>query len=348
VEDRKLAVELIREAVDAGARKVAAARVVGISMRTLQRWEAMRCQEDQRRGPIGAAGNALSEAERELILALATSPAFRDLSPAQIVPILADSGLYVGSESSFYRILRDAKLLAHRGNARPRTHNRPREYRAIGANQIWSWDITYLASPIRGKFYYLYLVVDVWSRKIVGWTIQDVESPDVAAALIQDAVEGEGADPSKLVLHSDNGGPMKGATLLATLERLGIQASFSRPHVSDDNPYSESLFRTLKGRPEYPQGPFQSLEDAGGWVKAFVAWYNESHHHSSIQFVTPAQRHSGLHVDILSSRKEVYKAAKEARPQRWSGQVRNWQPVYEVYLNRSSTSRRSTDREWSA
>jgi putative transposase len=348
VEDRKVAVELIQEAVNAGARRVAAAREVGISMRTLQRWEVTACQEDHRCGPQGSAGNALSEAEQDLILAIANSPHFRDLAPAQIVPILADSGLYVASESSFYRILRKNRQLAHRGKAKPRTHARPRECRADGANQVWSWDITYLASPIRGMFYYLYLVVDVWSRKIVGWTVQEVESPELAAVLIQEAVEREGADPTCLVLHSDNGGPMKGATLVATLERLGIHASFSRPHVSDDNPYSEALFRTLKGRPEYPNGPFQSMEKAHNWVAAFVTWYNERHHHSSIQFVTPAQRHTGQHVKILEERKEVYEVAKRQRPERWSGQSRNWQPVSVVVLNPTTTSRKAPELEKSA
>lgn len=348
MEDRRKAVVLIQEAVEAGARRIAAARVVGISMRTLQRWEAAQCREDQRRGPPGTAGNALSVAERELILAIATSPLYRDLSPAQIVPILADCGLYVGSEASFYRILREAKLLAHRDRARPRTHSRPKELRADGPNQVWSWDITYLSSPIRGKFYYLYLIVDVWSRKIVGWTVQEEESTELAAVLFQEATQKEGVKAEQLFLHSDNGGPMKGATLLATLERLGIHASFSRPHVSDDNPYSEALFRTLKGRPEYPYGPFQSVEEARGWVAAFVVWYNERHRHSSIQFVTPSQRHTGQHIGILNERKEVYETARKAKPHRWSGQVRNWAPVTEVVLNRSSTSRRSSVLERSA
>jgi putative transposase len=348
VEDRQRAVELIREAVDAGARRVAAARTVGISMRTLQRWEAVACREDQRRGPEGAPGNALSEAERGLLVAIATSAPFRDLPPSQIVPILADSGLYVASEATFYRVLRQKKLLAHRGNARARSHSRPREHTADGPNQVWSWDITYLRTPVRGLFSYLYLVVDVWSRKIVGWAVHEHESPELAAALIQESVQREGANPERLVLHADNGGPMKGATLLATLERLGIAASFSRPRVSDDSPYSEALFRTLKGRPEYPVNPFRSLEDARRWVEAFVGWYNEEHRHSGIHFVTPGQRHRGEHVAILADRKEVYEKAKENNPKRWSGQVRDWKPVNKVVLNPAATSQRSRELKRSA
>lgn len=346
--DRLKAVELIREAVDSGARRVAAVRTLGLSMRTLQRWESVACPEDQRRGPHGAPGNALSEAERALVVAIATSAPFRDLAPSQIVPILADSEVYVASEATFYRILREEKLLAHRGNARTRSHRRPRECSADGPNQLWSWDITYLRSPVRGLFYYLYLVVDVWSRKIVGWRVHESESPEVAAELIQEAVRREGANPERLVLHSDNGGPMKGATLLATLERLGIVPSFSRPRVSDDNPYSEALFRTLKGRPEYPVSPFTSLEDARGWVEAFVGWYNEEHRHSGIQFVTPAQRHTGQHIAILTGRTEVYEQAKKNNPRRWSGQVRDWQPVGEVVLNASASSQRTHELQRSA
>ena len=335
------AVQLIEEAVSSGARRVVAARTLGISLRTLQRWVASACQEDQRAGPHRRPQNALSEAERALVIAVATCPPFRDLPACQIVPILADAGVYLASERSFYRILDQEQLAAHRGKAREATHSRPVEHKAEGPNQVWSWDITYLRSPIRGSFYYLYLVVDVWSRKIVGWTVHECESPAVAAALIREAVRREGADPQRLVLHSDNGGPMKGATLLATLIALGIVPSFSRPRVSDDNPYSEALFRTVKYRPEYPSAPFQSLESARGWVEGFVRWYNTEHRHSAIQFVTPAQRHSGQHLTVLSGRKEVYEEARRNRPDRWSGKLRNWDPTGEVVLNPSARSRDS-------
>jgi putative transposase len=342
------AVELIREAVQSGARRVAAARMVGISMRTLQRWEAEGCREDQRFGPHGPSGNALSEAERALVVAVATCPPFRDLPPCQIVPILADCGIYVGSEASFYRVLREAKLLARRGKARASAHHRPRELKANGLNQVWSWDITYLRSPVQGMFYYLYMVVDVWSRKIVGWGVHEYESPEIAATLIQEAVRREGADPERLVLHSDNGTAMKGATLLATLDRLGVVASFSRPHVSDDNPYSEALFRTVKYRPEYPTTPFRSLEEARSWVEAFVGWYNNEHRHSGIQFITPAQRHTGQHIEILAERRKVYEEAKSKNPGRWSSEVRDWEPVGEVVLNPAASTRRSSDLRRSA
>jgi putative transposase len=150
---------------------------------------------------------------------------------------------------------------------------------------------------------------------------------------IEQAIAAEGVDPGKLVLHADNGGPMKGSTLLATLQRLGVVPSFSRPSVSDDNPFSEALFRTLKYRPNYPRKPFQSLVEALQWVEGFVRWYNEEHLHSGIRYVTPATRHSGGECPILANRHDVYTAAKRRTPRRWTQSTRNWSPVGAVYLN---------------
>jgi transposase InsO family protein len=253
LEQREMAIELIKEAVAAGARRGKACEILEITLRTLQRWEGSD-GGDQRKGPLNSPKNALSDAERALIVAVATSKMFRDLPPSQIVPILADAEVYLASESTFYRILREEKLLAHRGRAQAVRHHRPTEQVATGANQVWSWDITYLRSPVRGQFYYLYLVMDIWSRKIVEWAIHEMESSDLATVLIREAAFREGVDPGQLVLHSDHGGPMKGATMLATLQWLGIVPSLSRPSVPDANPYSESLFHTLKYRPEFPSG----------------------------------------------------------------------------------------------
>ena len=271
------------------------------------------------------------------MVAVATSRTFRDLPPSQIVPILADAGVYLASESTYYRILRDEKLLGHRGKAQAPRHHRPNEHVATGPNEVWSWDITYLQSPVRGWFYYLYLVVDIFSRKIVGWAVHETEASDLAASLIREAAFREGIDPGQLVLHSDNGGPMKGASMLATLQWLGIVPSFSRPKVSDDNPYSEALFRTVKYRPEYPNGPFESIDDARQWVGSFVRWYNDEHRHSAIRFVTPSQKHSGEEIEALRNREEVYRQAKELNLSRWAGPTRNWEPIKEVALNPSKS-----------
>jgi len=333
VEDRRTAVKLVTEAVTNGARRAPACRVLGITLRTLQRWETEAGREDRRRGPHSGPANTLSEQEREQVVAIATGEEYRDLPPSQIVPKLADKGIYVASESSFYRILRHERLLAHRGKSAERRHHRPDAYRATAANQVWSWDITYLRAAVRGRFYYLYLIVDVWSRKIVGWAVHEREDSELAAVLIRQAATREQVEPGSLILHSDNGGPMKGATMLATLQWLGIVPSFSRPRVSDDNAFSEALFSTVKGRPEYPTKPFESLEAARLWVERFVQWYNYDHLHSAIRFVTPAARHAGIEHEVLDQRKRVYEAARRRNPARWTRETRCWDPVEEVVLN---------------
>jgi transposase InsO family protein len=324
---------LIEEAIGNGARLWKACEVIGITVRTYERWGKDRARGDGRHGPRGAPANSLSEAEKEQIVAIATSRELRELAPSQIVPILAEQGIYVASESSFYRVLRERKLLTHRERSCPRQNSRPAQHISTGPNQVWSWDITYLRSALRGQYYFLYLVVDVWSRKIVAWEVALQESSEIAAAMIRRTTLENGVNHNQLVIHSDNGGPMKGATLLATLQALGIVPSFSRPRVYDDNPYSEALFRTLKYRPEYPSLPFASLEEARCWVQGFVRWYNTEHRHSAIRFVTPQARHAGVESQVLLKRKEVYEEAKRRNPSRWSGTTRNWSPIAQVVLN---------------
>lgn len=325
---------LVDEASVAGARQGPACEVLGLDPRTIQRWKAQSIGEDLRAGPKDVPGNKLSEAERAQVLQIANAPEHRDLSPKQIVPLLADQGIYVASEATFYRVLRAEDLVKHREPSRPPTaRHRPAEHVATGPNQVWSWDITYLKSPVRGSFFYLYAATDVWSRKLVGWAVHDRESGELAREMISAACAAEGVHQDQLVLHSDNGGPMKGATLLTTLQALGVIPSFSRPRVSDDNPYSEALFRTMKYRPEFPRRAFVSLEEARRWVAGFVRWYNHKHQHSGIRFVTPAVRHAGKDVEVLANRRAVYEEARARHPERWSRGVRNWTPIQEVVLN---------------
>ena len=326
---------LVQEAVRAGARQEAAAEILGLTVRTLQRWRMQNMDggEDRRRGPLSEPVNKMSSSERDVVLQTANSPSYRDLSPKQIVPRLADEGTYVASESTFYRLLRAAKQMAHRQRAKPATSKKPKEQVATGPNQVWCWDITYLPGPVRGTFFYLYLYLDVWSRKIVGARVFAEESAEYAAELFVHTYIRHGVEPDGLVLHSDNGGPMKGSTMLATLQWLGVVPSFSRPHVSDDNPYAEAVFRTLKYVPQYPNRPFASLEEAQRWVQEFVRWYNTLHLHSAIRFVTPDQRHFGQHEAILANRATVYAAAQRLHPERWSGPLRDWTPVGDVRLN---------------
>jgi transposase InsO family protein len=324
---------LIDTAIENGARLKKAAGCLGLSARTLIRWRKSASTEDQRHGPQRAPANKLSPDEQERILAVATSPAFRDLSPKQIVPKLADQGRYLGSESSFYRILKEHALLTHRHASKPATSRPPRAHVATGPCQVWSWDITFLRTSVQGIFFHLYLFLDVWSRKIMAAEVFIEESMEHSAWLFQKACLTHALNPDSLVLHSDNGGPMKGSTMLVTLQKLGVVPSFSRPRVSDDNPYSEALFRTLKYRPQYPPRAFESLEQAQAWVDQFVLWYNTVHLHSAIRFVTPDDRHYGREQAILEKRHLVYQNARHRRPDRWTRETRNWKPVPLVWLN---------------
>jgi len=335
-----MAITLIVEAKTAGARLEKSCEITGITVRTLRRWKNQQLisQQTQDQRKVAAENrvpvNKLSKAEREQIIETCNLPEYKSLPPSQIVPLLADKGEYIASESSFYRVLRDADQVNRRGRAeQPKVRTKPKGFNATGPNQVWSWDITYLASTLRGMFYYLYLIEDIFSRKIVGWEIHESESAEHASQLIRKACLAESVHEEGLVLHSDNGSPMKGATMLSTLQKLGVVPSFSRPSVSDDNPYSESLFRTLKYAPSYPNQPFDSLKSARVWVHGFVQWYNDQHRHSAIRYVTPNQRHDGEDRTILSQRKVVYEAARTRNPARWSGAIRNWERIENVWLN---------------
>lgn len=317
--DRQSCMELVKAAQASGAGRVASCEVLAVSLRTLERWEKAPDQGDRRRGPDGACAHALSEEEKQAIVKVSNRAEYRDLSPWQIVARLADQEVYLGSPSSFYRVLKQNDQLSHRQQSKPAEHHRPKELTARNPNEVWSWDITYLNSPIRGSYYYLYLVEDIFSRMIVGWTVEEEQSAEHSARLIDRTCREHGIGRGQLTLHADNGTPVKGATLLATLERLGIAPSFSRPRVSDDNPYSESLFKTLKYRPSYPESAFSGIEPAREWVSRFVRWYNTEHLHSAIRFVTPSSRHQGLDKAILQQRRVVYEKAKRLNPLRWSG-----------------------------
>lgn len=330
----------IAEAQRAGARLAPACTEVGLDPRTIQRWRARPDGDDRRRGPKSAPANKLPPEEREELKAVANSDEFCDLSPKQIVPILADRDVYLASESTFYRVLREEELITRRGRARGTVYQRPKEKVATGPGQVWSWDITYLRSTIAGEYFFLYLFLDVWSRKIVGYSVHDMECSELATDELLAALESEGLSGVDLVLHSDNGSPMKGATLKATMERLGVQASYSRPHVSDDNPFSESLFRTAKYRPEYPTTPFDSLTDARDWADDFVYWYHHDHLHSGIGFVSPLDRHEGRAEQILAKRRAVYERARQRHPERWGSRpVRTWEHPATVTLNPTKDTR---------
>jgi transposase InsO family protein len=332
-ENRDTVLRLVAETVAAGASQEKTCETLGVTEKSVQRWRLLPILEDQRCGPKTQPANKLSPEERAKLVAVATNPEFRDLSPHQIVPRLADRGEYLASESTIYRVLKADDLMAHRGKAKLREVARPRAYEATGPCQLFSWDITYLRSQIAGQFFYLYLFLDVFSRKVVGWEVHECESADHSSRLLAKICLAEGVQKNQVVVHADNGGPMKGATILVTMQRLGIMPSFSRPSVSNDNPFSESLFKTLKYCPLYPSKPFASIEAARIWVTEFVTWYNTVHLHSSIGFTTPDSRHRGEDTAVLAKREAVYEEAKQKHPTRWSGKTRNWEKVKTVRLN---------------
>lgn len=332
-QDKQSILQLISEACEAGARKSVAAKLLGLTIRTLQRW-AKNGVKDKRKGSRAVPANRMSDDERQQIIKTLESPDFADSNPNQIVPRLADQGIYLGSESTMYRILRELRMNTHRQDSKPSQKTSPMPLSADGPNQLWSWDITYLPSKVRGHFYYLYMVMDLYSRKAVACQVYDTESGDLAADLITDACIRERIPKDEVTLHSDNGSPMKSATMLAKLQNLGVMPSFSRPSVSNDNPFSESLFKTLKYRPEYPEKPFENITEARDWAYRFVNWYNTEHLHSSIRFVTPEDRHTGKDIVILANRHRIYQQAQSKHPERWTGKTRNWEPDTQVILKK--------------
>ncbi len=304
-----------------------------MDVRTIQRWEKVEGLCDKRKNAFHSPMNKLTEEQRQMVLTIANSSIYQNLPPCQIVPMLADEGVYIASESTFYRVLRSENQLTHRKSDRP-AQTKPQSYSASHANQLWSWDITYLATQVLGLFFYLYLIMDIFSRKIVGWRVHEFQSSDYAASLIKQACLDEKITRDQIVLHSDNGKPMKGMTMLAMLETLGVISSFSRPSVSDDNPYSEALFKTLKYHPSFPMfTKFAAISDAINWCEKFVPWYNQQHLHSALKFVTPEQRHNGEDIIIRKKRHAVYEAAKKEKPTRWSGKTRDWSLPNFVLLN---------------
>ena len=338
-EAREKYIGLVEEAMGAGARLSKCCKIIGISERTVQRWKPLGLDQvvlDQRPIVVRAKPyNALSAEEEARIIEVCNQEEYASLPPSQIVPKLADKGEYIASESTFYRTLERYGQSNRRGKARaPQKRKEPVTHTATAPNQVWTWDVTWLPSEVKGKFYYLFMVKDLYSRYGVNWEVHESESGEYAADLIEKAIWRENlGSQAKPVLHNDNGSIMKSFTFRAKLEELGISQSFSRPRVSDDNAYIESMFRTLKYVPNFPSKGFKGLVAAQDWVEQFMHWYNDEHQHSGIKFVTPAQRHHGQEADILAKRAEVYRQAKERHPERWTGDPRNWSVAGDVTLN---------------
>lgn len=330
--DRLQALGLIAKAVESGARRFRACNELGLCLRTVQRWrncEVDRRQTVQREPPP----NKLSVQERQAVLDAANQLGYASLTPHQIVPKLADEGIYLASESTFYRVLKEANQNRRRGRAKAPKRKILTTHRADGPNQVWCWDITWLPTTIKGRFYYWYMVKDIYSRKLVTSEVHESECSEHACVLLEKGCLRERTAGRPLVLHSDNGHVMKGSLLRESMISLGVEPSFSRPRVSNDNAYAEALFRTAKYCPLWPERPFDNLTQARLWVQKFVEWYNEEHRHSALKYVTPNERHEGKASALLLARKNLYESAKVANPTRWSGKTRNWQLAVAVYLN---------------
>jgi putative transposase len=331
-------VTLIQQAQRHGARLAPACALLNLHVRTYHRWmQEGEVRADQRPDvPRPTPSNKYTQDQRNAMAALCNQPEYRSRPPAFIVADQLDQGCYVGSESTLYRVLREQGQNHHRGRqSAPRRQRMATTHQANGPNDIWSWDITWLPGPARGTWFYLYLIMDIYSRKIVGHEIYPCETGELACEVIEKACWREhlATRDKPLILHSDNGSPMKAATFLETLYALGITPSYSRPRVSNDNAYSESLFKTLKYRPGFPANGFATIGEAREWVHGFVGWYNVEHRHSMLRYVTPEQRHNGEADRVLAHRKQVLEAAKAENPQRWSGQTRNLSLPESVTLN---------------
>lgn len=342
--------KLISEAVHSGARLKKACGEIGIDERTYYRWKRLKKEtgsyEDRRltaKRPEPA--NKLSQEERQKVIETVNKPEFASMPPCEIVPALADEGEYIASESTIYRILREEKMQNHRGRAAEPQHRPISTHVAVAPNQVWMWDITYLNGPVKGLFYYLYMMIDLFSRDIVGWEVWETEDSEHASELLKRAcLAQKRLSTEPLVLHSDNGSPMKGATMLETMYKLGITPSNSRPRVSNDNAYAESIFKTVKYRPNYQPKGFATIEEARGWCAGFVKWYRYEHHHSGICFLCPSEVHAGKAGEILQKRHAVYEAAKAAHPERWNGRnTRKWELPAEVWLNPAQDSEKPGD-----
>lgn len=335
--ERTRLLQYFNEAIAGGASRYKAAELMDLNQRTIKRWQATDGTVARDRRPDAQRveqPHQLTEVEEAAILDTCNWPEYQSLPPSQIVPLLADKGLYLASESSFYRVLKKHRQLNHRGRMQPtRKVSEPTSFTATGPNQVYTWDISYCPSAIRGQHWYLYLILDVFSRKIVAWEVHENESGELAKQLVERALLREGCWHNPPVLHSDNGAPMTSHTLRARLAELGMLMSYSRPRVSNDNPYSEALFKTVKYCPKWPAKGFQSLQAVREWMLDFEHAYNERHLHSGINFVTPASRHRGKDAEQLAYRKAVYESAKRLNPGRWSGNTRNWGAAGPVSLN---------------
>lgn len=275
----------------------------------------------------------LSQAERAEVRQVLNSEPFQDTPPRQVYASLLDDGIYLCHWRTMYRVLKEHHQVRERRNQLKHPRYAKPELVATGPRKLWSWDITKLKGPVKWHYYYLYVILDVYSRYVVGWLLAEQESAKLAQRLIMKTCAKQGISPDELTLHSDRGGPMKAKTVAQLLTDLGIIKSHSRPHVPDDNPYSEAHFKTLKYQPDFP-GHFGSFLEALNWARCFFAWYNHQFYHSSLGLLTPASVHYGQAPLLLEQRQQVLQAAYAAHPERFvRGQPKVATLPKEVWIN---------------
>lgn len=308
----------------------AACDALGVSRATFYR----HLQPPERtESPARKPGRALIADEREQVLAALNEERFMDKAPAVVHAKLLDEGTYLCSPRTMYRILEAAHALRERRHqVRHPVYAKP-ELLATGPNQVWSWDITKLKGPGKWQHYSLYVVMDIFSRCVVGWIVAERESEFLAEHLLDDTLDKQGIVPGQLVLHADRGGPMRSKTVAQLLADMGVTKSHSRPHTSNDNPFSEAQFKTLKYCPDFPEC-FGSLEDARAFCREFFRWYNQEHYHSGIAMLTPEMVHLGLADQVVQNRTDVLEAAFKLRPDRFvNGKPTHAKPPDAVWIN---------------
>jgi putative transposase len=287
--------------------------------------------------PQPAPARALAAAEREAVLAGLHEERFYNASPAAVYATLLDEGRYHCSIRTMYRILANVGETRERRDQLVHPPYKKPELLATGPNQLWSWDITKLLGPAKWTYYYLYVILDVYSRYVVGWMVADGESAELAQRLIADTCGKQAIQPGQLTIHADRGSSMTSKPVAFLMADLGITKTHSRPHVSDDNPYSESHFRTLKYRPGFPPR-FGSLQDARAFAQDFFAWYNHEHRHSGLGLLSPAVVHHGLAPAAIQRRRQVLDTAYRAHPERFVRRPPQPLPApKEVWINKPQT-----------
>jgi putative transposase len=288
--------------------------VLGISRSDFYRWQHKPDTKSFRPAPP----RTLTSEERQAVLATLNSDRFVDQAPLEVYATLLDEGIFLCSIRTMYRILAENSQVHERRTISRHTNYKRPELLATGPNQVWSWDITKLKGPQKWTYYYLYVILDIFSRRVVGWCVADRENAELFAALFEESLLKHQVPPGQLTLHADRGAPMTAKTTAQLMADLGVTKTHSRPHVSNDNPFSESAFKTLKYQPQFPS-TFGCKEDAETFCIVFFRWYNEEHHHSAIGLMTPNQVHYGQADDIIAARQLVLNSAFEAHPERFVG-----------------------------